>query len=245
MGNAGKALPLHSVLDAKVDEIKALINHRWTDEEISTRVKRSGALQARIASLDRVSINNRRRAAEERGDETAIALCDRELAELNGPKLKYGTTLEEPKAHISGPVEKTQQEKLAELNRANRKKNAEDVRKAQLAEKKAARLAREAVSRGEAVQDPFARVKTLSKTHYDVNETLAPHRAKQQANSRGNSRSGTPAGLLTPKMEAKEKPARSPERKAVSTSSGLPVLTSRNMDDEIIGSMDMGIDIEI
>lgn len=245
MANAGKALPLHSVLDAKVDEIKALINHRWTDEEISRRVKRSGAMQSRIAPLDRIAINNRRRAAEERGDETAIAQCDNELAELNGPKLKYGTTLEEPKAHVSGPVEKTQQEKLAELNRANRRKNAEDVRKAQLAEKKAARLAREAVNRGEAVQDPFARVKTLSKTHYDVNETLAPHRAKQQANSRGNSRSGTPVGLLTPKMEAKEKPVPSPERKPALTASGLPVLSSRNMDDEIIGSMDMGIDIEI
>ena len=188
---------------------------------------------------------NRRRAAEERGDEAAIAKCDTELAALTGPKLKYGTSLEDPKPMTpSVPAPLTQQERLAELNRINRKKNTEDVRKAQIAERKAARLAREAVKRGEAVEDPFARVKTMARTRYDVNETLAPHRLKE-GNSRNASRSATPSGLGTPKLGPKKiTPTGSPQVKP-KLKNGLPLLGSRNMDEEIIGSMDLGIDIEI
>lgn len=243
MANEGKTLPTRPFLSAKTDEIHALIGHRFTDEELQLKLQRSGAIQNRFAPLERIGIANRRRAAEERGDEATIAKCDAEQVELDGPKLKYGTSLVIPKAQNAAPAEPSQQDRLAELNRSNRKKNSEDVRKAQLAEKRAARLARQAVERGEAVQDPFARVKTLSKTHYDVYETLTPHRARQQANSRDMSRAGTPGGASTPKPEPTAIP--SPERKPLLTASGLPILSSRNMDDEIIGAIDMGIDIEI
>ena len=245
LANEGKIIPTRPYLEAKIDDINSLIHHQFTDEELQTKLERSGALQSKTASLDRISIANRRRAAEDRSDETAVAKCDLELAELNGPRLKYGTTLAEPKIQNAAPPEPTQQERLAELNRQNRRKNAEDVRKAQLAEKRAARLARQAVERGEAVQDPFARVKTLSKTHYDVNETLAPHRAKQQGFSRDTSRSATPGTIGTPKLEPM-RVGRSPEPSSkLLKVSGLPILGSRNMDEEIIGGMDMGIDIEI
>ena len=216
-----------------------MIHHQFTDEELQRKLERSGVLQSRTASLEKVAIANRRRAAEERGDEAAVAKCDAELAELLGPRLKYGTSLAEPKV-TAAPSQPTQQERLAELNRQNRKKNTEDIRKAQLAEKRAARLARQAVERGEAVQDPFARVKTTAKTHYDVNDT----KIKLNPASRDISRSGTPGGLGTPKLEAK-KLTRSPEPKPLAKTSGLPVLGSRNMDDEILGGLDMGIDIEI
>lgn len=216
-----------------------MINHQFTEEELQRKLERSGVLQSRTASLDKVAIVNRRRAAEERGDESAVAKCDAELAELSGPKLKYGTSLAEPKV-TAAPAPPSQQERLAELNRQNRKKNTEDIRKAQLAEKRAARLARQAVERGEAVQDPFARVKTTAKTHYDVNDT----KVKLQPPSRDISRSATPGGLGTPKLEAK-KPSRSPEPKPLAKASGLPILGTRNMDEEIIGALDMGIDIEI
>ncbi|KAL9126279.1 MAG: hypothetical protein Q9217_004652 [Psora testacea] len=242
--NEGKPIPTRPYLVAKIDDLNSLIHHQFTDDELQRKLERSGVLQNRTASLDRISIANRRRAAEERGDEATVAKCDVELAELSGPRLKYGTTLTEPKAQNVPPPEPSQQERLAELNRQNRRKNADEVRKAQLAEKRAARLARQAVDRGEAVQDPFARVKTLSKTHYDVNETLMPHRVKNQGYSRDVSRSATPGVVGTPKAE-QLKAGRSPEPKALSKPPGLPILGSRNMDDEIIGGMDMGIDIEI
>ena len=224
-------------------DIDAVVNHRFTDAELQEKLKRSGVLNQRTVRFERIAINNRRRFAEERGDEAAIAKCDAELAVLNGPKLRYGTFLVDPKAQAPAPpAEQTQQDRLAELNARNRKQNREDVRKAQLAERKAERLSRGAVWRGEALQNPFARVKTYAKTHHDSNETLAPHRARQQMNSREPSRSVTP-GVLTPKPEEAKSHLPSPAQKYMA--SGMPILGNRNMDDEVIASMDLGIDIEI
>lgn len=245
LANDGKAAPTKYLLETKLNEFQALIHHTFTDEELQRKLRRSGVLQKRMAPLERIAIMNRRRAAEERGDEAGVAQADAELSTLSGPKLRYGTSLVNPAIKVDGPVVPTQQERLAELNRLNRKKNTEEVRRAQHAEQKAARLARQAVERGEAVQDPFARVKTHAKTHHDVNETLAPHRASQHAGSHDTSRSATP-GANTPRLGPKKDVGMvpSPDRKPT-TVHGLPVLSSRNMDDEVLGSLDMGIDVEI
>lgn len=243
LANSGKSVPTHSYLDAKLNEIHTLINHSFTEDQLQRKLQRSGALQKRMAPLEKTAILSRRQAAIDRGDEAGIAKADAELAALDGPKLRYNTHLVDPTpATVAATAAPSQQERLAELNKMNRKKNAEDVRRAQHAEQKAARLARQAVERGEAVQDPFARVKTHAKTHHDINETLAPHRTRQQLGSRDISRSGTPS---TPKLEAKkEVNILTPEHKPV-IASGLPVLSSRNMDDEILAAMDIGIDVEI
>ena len=245
MDAQGKPLPTKSFLVGKVDEVNAVVNHTFTDEELQEKLRRSGVLNNRFASIERTQIANRRRVAEERGDEAAIAKCDAELQALNGPKLKYGTFLVAPKEQSSTPAGPTQQERLAELNRINRKKNREDVRKAQLAERKLARESRAAVERGEALQNPFARVKTYAKTHHDVHETLAPHRARQNASSRDISRAGTPAAVTTPKEPETQKKPDLPSPAQKFTASGMPMIGNRNMDDEIIAAMDLGIDIEI
>lgn len=136
----------------------------------------------------------------------------------------------------------SQQDRLAELNRTNRKLNTEEVRKAQHAERKAQRLAREAVERGEGVLDPFARVQTRAKTHYDVNaDKLAVPKPKtvvdelfegKSDGSRGGtpmSRGGTPkpSRIVTPKK----------------TQNGLPKI-GRCADDEMV-DLDFGIEIDI
>lgn len=241
MTDDGKPLPTKPFLELKLRDVDSVVNHRFTDAELQEKLRRSGALAQRTAPIERISINNRRRIAEDRGDEAAIAKCDAELAALNGPKLRYGTSLVDPKAQGPAlPTQKSQQDRLAELNARNRKQNKEDVRKAQLAERKAERLSREAVQRGEAVQNPFARVKTYAKTHHDVNKKgLTPN---QQITSRNVSRSGTPAAT-TPKPEEAKPHFPSPPQKF--TASGMPILSNRNMDDEIIAAMDLGIDIEI
>ncbi len=241
MDDAGKPLPTKPFLASKLDDMNSVINHRFTDEELQEKLRRSGALSNRAAPLEHSSLISRRKIAEEREDEAAVAKCDAELAALSGPKLKYGTFLVDPKAAAPVPAALTQQERLHELNLINRKKNREEVRKAQLAERKAQRLAREAVQRGEADENPFERVKTYAKTHHDVNDTLAPHRARQQG-SRDTSRSVTPA-VSTPKKEELQRNFPSPQKKF--TASGMPMLGNRNMDDEIIASIDLGIDIEI
>lgn len=218
------------------------MKHNFTEVELQEKLRRSGVLQTGSA-YEREAINNRRRAAVENEDEAAIAKCDAEIAALNGPKLMYGTTLAVAQTQPVAPAGPSQQDRLADLNIRNRKANREDVRKAQLAERKAERLAREAVQRGEALQNPFARVKTYAKTHHDVNASLTPLRAGQQVGSRDVSRSGTPAATTAPKPE-ETKPAY-PSPPQLYTASGMPMLGSRNMDDEIIASLDMGIDIEL
>jgi len=243
MTDAGKALPTKPFLQAKVHEVNAVITHSFTDEELQEKLRRSGALQSRAAPLERMSIINRRKKALEREDEAAVAQCDAELAALNGPRIKYGTFLVDPKAAAPVSAAPSQQERLHELNVMNRKKNREDVRKAQLAERKAQRLAREAVQRGEALEDTFARVKTYAKTHHDVNDTLAPHRRKLNGGSREPSRSVTPAPVSTPLKEETQPGVPSPPQQL--TRSGMPIVGNRNMDDEILASMDLGIDIEI
>ena len=243
MSDSGKPLPTKSFLVSKLSDFTATVDHQFTDAELTEKLKRQGVMQKKDAYFERNSINTRRRAAELKGDEAAIAKCDAELAALDGPKLKYGTFLVDPKARLVVPTGPTQQERLAELNKANRKANRENVRKAQLAERKADRINREAVQRGEAMPNSFARVKTYAKTHHDANESLNPLLARQNGGSRDISRSSTPAAATTPKVEA-TKPVL-PKSSPKMTPSGMPVLGNRNMDDEIIAAMDLGIDIDI
>lgn len=244
-------IPKKSFLIAKIDEINALIHHRFTAEEIEERLQRSGVLQNRYASLERVAIAKRRKAAIERGDEAAIAKCDSELAALEGPKLAFGTSLRKPRGAVS--YDAGQQERLAALNRANRKANTQDVRKAQQAERKAEALARRAMERGEIAQNPFARVKIRAKTHHNV----APNPSGPASaagtddlfggNSQDKSGSGTPLSVRESKSPM---PSSTPARAFTPVSvgekiSGLPRLGQRNMDDDVFASMDFGIEIDI
>ncbi|CAO1603049.1 RNA polymerase-associated protein rtf1, variant 2 [Xanthoria calcicola] len=243
-------LPTKPFLISKIGDINRLINHQFTPEEIQQKLERSGVLEQRFNTLERVTLVNRRQKAEARGDEEVVAQLTKEIAEIDGPKLAFNTSLysASPKPANAGP---TQQERLAELNRANRKANAADVRKAQQAERKAEALARKRVERGEAVADPFARVKTRPRTNYDASgERLAPPKPALKATddlfedgSKNNSRAGTPGRAGTPVQNGGPKAAtpQPPQEKV----NGLPKVGKRNMDDDVIGAMDLGIDIEI
>lgn len=254
MAGEDMKLPTKSYLISKINDINVLLNHRFTDEEIQEKLRRSGVLQNRFASLERAAIASRRKLAVERGDEAAIAKLDAELAALDGPKLAFGTSLRKAAPKNSSPAEPSQQERLAALNRANRKANTQDVRRAQQAERKAEALARKAVERGEAVQNPFARVKTRAKVHHDIHkDALAPPSSSRglddlfEGNSREISRSGTPLSIGDTKSP---KPSDTPKRGGTPLHSGekisgLPRIGKRNMDDDVIAAMDFGIEIDI
>lgn len=248
-------LPLATkpALIKKIDEIDALIKHEFTPEQINEKLRRSGVLDAKFASVQRSALQAQRKDAVARGDEAAIAKIDAELAALDGPKLAFGTSLTKPaKTANKG---QTQQERLAELNRINRKANTADVRKAQQAERKAEALAREAIARGEAVANPFARVKTRAKIHHDSSELLNPIKLQRSKdNSRATSplpadlkRAGSSAGSrgTTPGKEidfSKIKPASATVRKGP-----FLAIASRNDDDDMMSAIatEIGIEIEI
>jgi len=171
MRENAQVLPTKTSLIKKVDDINALVNHRFTEAEIQEKLKRSGVLARKFNSLERAQLNARRREAEIAGDAAVIAKVDADLLALDGPRLAFGTSLYKP---VEKPEGKTQQQKLADLNKANRKANTRDVRKAQLAERKTEIAQRVAMERGEAVEmNHFARVKVRAKTHHDVNNPYA------------------------------------------------------------------------
>lgn len=260
-------VPTKSFLISKVNDINQLINHRFTEEEIQQKLNRSGALKTKFASLERSTLLSRRKEAEALGDEKTIAKLDAELATLEGPKLAFGTSMTkspaEPSSTSTGTTSSSQQERLAALNRANRKANAEEIRKAQHAEKKADAIARKAIERGEAVANPFARVKTRAKVHYDVHsDTLAPPAARPaldelfEGGSRDASRAGTPLSVGsktgTPKRSGTPlllvrngNGNGAGEEKKGGVGFGLGLGRKRNMDDDVLAALDMGIDIEI
>ncbi len=242
-------LPTKRVLISKIDDINKLLNHQFTEEEIQEKLRRSGVLQSRFASIERASITNRRKAAEDRGDEAAIAKLDAELAVLDGPKLAFGTSLRKPPQPMASPV-LSQQERLALVNRANRKANTQDVRKAQVMERKLEARARKAVERGEATQNPFARVKTRAKVHHDVNgDGLAAPKALDDLFGANSSIDNsctplTPGGSKTPIQEGTPRLSE-PSLHVAEKISGLPRIGKRNMDDDVFAAMDFGIEIDI
>ena len=245
----GLTLPTKSFLISKIDAINKLINHRFTEAEIQEKLKRSGVLARKYVSIDRASLHARRKEAEIDGDESQIAKIDAQLAALDGPKLAFGTSLYKP---VAPKVGKTQQERLAEINMANRKANTRDVRRAQLAERKAEALARAAVERGEAVANPFARVKTYAKTYYDANAHLdVPKKADDLFSGSEGSRAATPAttGTITPKKQATSpKDDSTPEVVVPALSTGKSnswiCRPSQLIEAEFLASIDFGIDIE-
>lgn len=235
-------LPALSFLRTKCNGIHELLNHRWTNEEIEEKLRRSGVLQMQNAPQNREALYRERDEAIADGNEATIARVDQELAALDGPKLAHsqpngnGTT-KSPAAKIL-----SQQERLAALNRANRARNQEEIRKAQLAEKKAQKEAAAAVARGEAVANPFARVRTRAKFNFDVEDnTLKLPSSGGVDDLFGEasdiSRAGTPApGISTPTKKANGGPPKS----------GLGLAAKKKMNgDDLMAAMDFGIEIDI
>lgn len=264
MSDAGLPLPTKTSLIKKVDAINALVNHRFTDAEIQEKLKRSGVLARKYNSLERAQLNARRREAEINGDEVLITKIDADIAALDGPKLAFGTTLYKP---VKKPEGKTQQQKLADLNKANRKANTRDVRKAQLAERKLEIAQRVAMERGEDVEmNHFARVKVRAKTHHDVNNLYSltvPKRKDGDDLFSGSdaSRAGTPAvdgkaanGSVSSTQEDEFTPASTQGDGIVHTSLGFydkkrgPWIIygpSYHYDEQVLANLDLGIDMDL
>lgn len=135
--------------------------------------------------------------------------------------------------------ESDQQERLAQLNIDNRRRNNEAVRRAQIQERQRAREADQKVGAGKLVSEnasplPGAKAKSVS----EVDGT--PGRSGSGAST--PAANGTPAGsqrgVLVPEV------ARLREQK-YAENTGIPTIRKPIMDDDIIASLDMDIDVEI
>ena len=241
---AKRTLPPWTRSKARCEEayqwLKGWFNRSFTDEDINFKVKRSKLLQNEYIEKRKATLDERYEVAQKNGDDVVIARTEAELEELKKGNIFFGRN-DVKFPTTAAPTINKQQERLAELNRQNRAANTRDVRQAQLRERAAARKAAAAVERGEQAPDPFARVKTVPKTHFDGTGLDVPK--PKMTPSPGISRTGTPVNGVK-KEEGRSTP-KPPTHSQTKTIKGLPVISHKPTDDEVIGAMDFGIDIDI
>ncbi|CRK27047.1 hypothetical protein BN1708_004269, partial [Verticillium longisporum] len=164
---------------------------------------------------------------------------DEELDDLLSNRLAFRTTLDAPKTTSTNAA---QQDRLADINRERRRQNAANVGKAQLKEKHEARKKEAAIERGEATDiDLSRRIRT---------KTKFVHQNHQKAEDSAASGNGTPASG-TPKMAAVKKEsevlphiAKALENARKAEKKGLPMIHRPICDDDIIGEIDLELDVD-
>ncbi|KAI5309597.1 hypothetical protein KEM55_002862 [Ascosphaera atra] len=160
-------IPTKSQVAQKVIDINNLLNRSFTQEELDEKLRKQGAADSKQRVFEKIQLERRRADAVAAGNDALVEECDQEIRRLVGPqKLAYGTSTR--RRDDGKPRTKDQGERLAELNRRNARLNTENVRKAQIAEMKRKKEQLIKIRKGEAKPDPFARVQTRARIHYDV-----------------------------------------------------------------------------
>jgi RNA polymerase-associated protein RTF1 len=238
--NEGIALPTKPKLAAKINDINSLVNRSWTEAELQEKLTKSGALVNKYIPIERNRLTNLLKEAKGRGDGKSIEQIQKELSELDGPKLAYSTSMQ-PKKNPN-PSGLSQQERLAVLNKQHRRENADKVRQAQINERRAAKMTEAALARGENVtEDTSRRLKTRAKFKHDVADAFGTKKTDSD-----RSGTNTPA-IGTPNLSAKKPSTPLPHLAKLqgSEKKGLPTIRRPLMDDDIIGAIDLGIELEL
>lgn len=247
MANEDGRMPTRGQIVKKLDQINALINHRFTDMEISQKLKQQNAIFDQVnRTSERRAIKEKIMDAEEQGDDEAVKNLEDQLMNLVPLKLALGTSLN------AGTTAKanTEADRLAELNRHNQRQMTESIQKAAMLKRRQYKKAQ-------------AQVQGLSSTP-DKDKLAVPGAGASQTKSldddlfgsasdisrvgtpvNGASRAGTP---LLSKLGNGANISRSGtplSMRAGGEKKGLPVIKKTKRDDEVLAGMDLGIDIEI
>ncbi|KAF4550443.1 Plus-3 domain-containing protein [Elsinoe fawcettii] len=225
LNSDGVRLPTKRQLAAKCDDERTLIEHRFTDSEIQVKITKASKMRKAFDDFNRDRLVRRRDEAAGRGDDATVARCNKELASFDAgiPYAKNGS-----------PVKKQdQQSRLAELNKANRKANSEEIRKALIADKMRQERARALATAKQKEEDERKKAaeeaaKANGGLKVPGDDLFGDASDMSQAGTprKGRSRAGTPMNGI------KEKKV-------------LGQFSKKKMDDEVIASMDLGIDIDI
>ncbi|OPB37077.1 hypothetical protein A0O28_0039890 [Trichoderma guizhouense] len=238
--NDGVTLPTKDFLVDKIDDINALINHKWTNEEIKARLAKRNELRKRFDPQERQRLANLAEEAAQRGDDQKAEELQEELEKLGRERLAFKTSLG-PSKNPEATKASSEQDRLAERNRENRRLNQEAVRKAQLKEKAKAREIEMALKRGEVISEDYSRrLRTKAKFVHDVNEKVGekPEAPKDGAGAATNGTKGPSSSQMLPHLAKLQE-------KHYSETKGLPTIHKPIMDDDVIGALDLEIDVEI
>lgn len=219
-------------LTNKVNNIHELLNTQFTEDSLQQKLSKRDAMQKKYdpvhaAKQKRNAINIRRKEAEANGDEEELARCDAELEALDNAA---ANGVGKSKSASAAPVKAlTQHERLAQLNQTNRSKNQQEVRKALIEERRKIEREREAMKAKRALD---------MKAGLEAGVKLQKSAMKDMfgEGDTDGSRAATPA-LGTPKKSGAGLPVRK---------GPVGALKVKDLDDDVIGSLDLGIDeIEI
>ncbi|RMD42434.1 hypothetical protein DV735_g2705, partial [Chaetothyriales sp. CBS 134920] len=247
IANEDCRMPTKGQIAAKLEALGKLINHRWTDSELNAREHRRKALYDKVNRTDeKEQVREALAEARRAGNEQLIEELEEKLANIVPMKLALNTTL------VTKDKKKEEDDeaaRLAELNRRNLVRDTENIRKAQLAE-----LHKRKPKKHLAPDDLFDAGSDVSRTGTPVNgsNTLknTPNISRTAtptplALANGSQRTALPVGVgsQTKPISNPSTPLSSsqPEKKK----GGIPVIRKSAMDDEILASVDLGIDIEI
>ncbi|EGY19808.1 hypothetical protein VD0002_g4995 [Verticillium dahliae] len=237
----GMAFPKTQVLLNKIDDINKFVERSLTSAEIDEKVARKNELRKKFDPERRDRLRWEIEEATAAGHTRRIAELQEELDDLLSNRLAFRTTLDAPKTTSTNAA---QQDRLADINRERRRQNAANVGKAQLKEKHEARKKEAAIERGEATDiDLSRRIRT---------KTKFVHQNHQKAEDGAASGNGTPAsGSGTPKMAAVKKEsevlphiAKALENARKAEKKGLPMIHRPICDDDIIGEIDLELDVD-
>lgn len=238
----GLPLPKKPELEVKIEDINNLVDRPWTETELQKKLDTQKRFRDQFSGAARLRLEQDLVVAKAKGMDERAKEIQNTLDTMSQPRLAFKTSLN-PNKPLATPKGPNQQDRLAEINRNNRKINAENVRKAQIKERQKARDIERRIEAGEDIQgDMSRRVKTRMKFMHDVNED-----ATKPANSGQNSGASTPANG-TPRISAQKAPLlphmAKLQHKAVDKN-GLPTIHKVITEDDIIGALDIDIDIEI
>ncbi|EXJ85649.1 hypothetical protein A1O1_06015 [Capronia coronata CBS 617.96] len=235
MANDDLKLPTKRFINSKLEQINKLLAHRFTEAEISEKIKAQNELIEKITrAQEKEDLREKINHAWDDGNDELAQQLEHQLANIVPMKLAFGTSLSRADSGYVNP----DQERLAELNLRNQRLNAENIRKAQLAEMRA-RKTKKHLAPG--VDELFEGGSDISRTGTPVNGAGTPRVVA------GISRATTPnpSSLSNGATKPSGLGNGSTVLKPVEKKKGIPVIRKAAMDDEILANMDLGIDIDI
>lgn len=258
-------VPKKGYLHNKLDDIHRLLNTQWDDNTLSLKFAKQKAMAIRCdpanaAKIKLEKIQKRKADAEEAGDDEEVARCEAELAALenssanisgstngsNGVKPSAaGTASAAKKAPGAGAT--MNQDRLAALNSKNRSQNAQEVRKALIEERRKLNAAREqAIADSKAKAEAEAAKKRLEE---EAKAKMLAVPKDEMADLFGEggsdaSRAATPVGGKSPVRRSRAATPLNGVKKEKGPAGQIGG-KKKNMDDEVIGNMDLEIDVEI
>jgi RNA polymerase-associated protein RTF1 len=245
----GLSFPKQAALDAKLDELRALLKYTLTNDEITEMVQRKAFLRNKYDPNVRAQLE--RSIEEAKASDNAIYAkqLEKELESLGqASSLAFKTALKgfggdggSPAGGGGGSKKgMSQQDRLAQLNAENRRRNVEAVRRAELQHRHRQREAEQRLARGgdaAAEGDPLSRrPRTRAKFAHGRGEGAdsGTGSSSQEPPAAG----GGPSRMLLPEVRMLQ------ERK-IREGKGVPGVQRPFEDEDVVGSLEWDFEAEV